>query len=327
MIINISSNESGQRLDKFLKKYLKNIPLNGIYKHIRKKDIRVNGEKSQENYILQDGDVVELNKYVRIDGLKGLKEEKVKRFTSVDSSSLKITYEDKNILVVEKWPGVLVHQDSKNGEATLTDYVLSYLNEKGDYKPENEITFTPAPCNRLDRNTSGIVVFGKSYEGLKGINKIIRENNVRKYYIALVKGKIAEGLHEAYIKKNEENNISKVYKEPGKDRKKIAMDVKVLETVGAYSLLDINLITGRSHQLRAHLAELGNPIIGDPKYGDRKLNSYFDNKYALKFQYLYAYKLIFNNLDDTLSYLENKTIVETLPPIFKKIKKDVLRFN
>lgn len=320
MRIEIGANEAGQRLDKFLRKLLKDVPLSAIFKALRKGDVRVNGKKQKEKYSLQEGDVVEI-KYINS------KKENKENFIKVDSSRLKICFEDENMVIVEKWPGVLVHPDSNKKEATLTDYVLSYLNAKGDYLPENEVTFTPAPCNRLDRNTSGVVIFGKNFEALRMLNEAIREDEVDKYYNALVKGKLKEGLYKGYILKNEEANISRIFDTKVPNSKEISMEVKIIQTNGAYSLLEIKLITGRSHQIRAHLSHLGCPIIGDAKYGDRKLNSFFDNKFGLNYQYLYAYKLIFRNLGGKMDYLKNKTIAVALPPIFKKIKQDVFKFT
>lgn len=322
MKIEIGPNESGQRLDKFLRKLLKDVPLSAIFKALRKKDIRVNGAKQNEKYFLVEGDIVEI-KYIQ-----SKKEDKTEKFIKVDPKGIKISYEDENMLVLEKWINVLVHSDSNTSkEPTLTDYVLSYLNDKGDYIPENELTFTPAACNRLDRNTSGLIIFGKSFDGLKCINEAIREDEIRKHYYTLAKGKVRDGLYEGYIVKNLETNISTVHDTEVKNSKRIAMEISVVETNGAYSFLDINLITGRSHQIRAHLAHLGNPIIGDNKYGDKKLNSFFENKYGLNYQYLYAYKLIFRNINDKLSYLKNKTIAVAIPPILKKIKQDVFKFS
>ncbi|MGM9934170.1 RluA family pseudouridine synthase [uncultured Clostridium sp.] len=322
MRIEIGANEAGQRLDKFLRKLLKDVPLSAIFKALRKKDIRVNGKKQNEKYFLEEGDVVEI-KYIQ-----SKKEDKTKKFIKVDPKRMKICFEDENMVIVEKWPGILVHSDSSdNKEATLTDYVLCYLNDKGDYLPENEVTFTPAACNRLDRNTSGMIMFGKTFEGLKCINEAIREDEVKKYYYTLTKGRAKSGLYEGYIVKNPETNISTVYDKEVKNSKKIAMDVKVVETNGAYSLLEINLITGRSHQIRAHLAHAGNPIIGDNKYGDKKLNSFFESKYGLNYQFLYAYKLNFRKIKGKLGYLDNKTIAVALPPLFKKIKQDVFKVS
>lgn len=315
MKIEIGPNEAGQRLDKFLRKWLKDVPLSAIYKNIRKGDVKVNGKKAKEKYSLIEGDILETRDIVST--------EKKEKFSRINNDFLKITYEDENMLLVEKWPGVLVHSDSKKGEPTLTDYVLSYLYDKGDYLPENEITFTPAPCNRLDRNTSGIVIYGKNYESLKLLNEMIRERKIKKYYQAMVQGRIQDGLYEAYISKDESENISKIYDEPRRGTKKISTSVNMVQSCGTFSLVELELITGRSHQLRAHLSHLGNPIVGDSKYGTTKLNSFFVNKYGLNYQFLYAYKLVFKDCPEKLAYMENKTIAESLPPIFKKIKKDV----
>lgn len=317
MKVTVGSNEAGQRIDKFLRKWLKDVPLSAIYKNIRKGDVKVNGKKVKEKYSILEGDEVELREITTQD--------KKEKFIRIDNN-LQILYEDEDILLVEKWPGVLVHSDKKNGEPTLTDYMLSYLFDKGDYRPENEISFVPASCNRLDRNTSGIVVFGKSYEGLKEMNEMMRERKIKKYYQALVKGKIKDGFYEAYISKTQDSNISKIYSTEQQGFKKIEMNVKTIQTCGSFSLLELELLTGRSHQLRAHLGYLGNPIIGDTKYGDNKLNSFFMNKYGLGYQFLYAYKLIFKDCSEKFSYLENKTIAVALPPVLKKIKHDVFKF-
>lgn len=320
MKIEIGVNEAGQRLDKFLRKWLKDVPLSLIYKSIRKGDVKVNGKSLKEKYSLQIGDVVEVREVV------SKADRKINFIKVEDSGKIKITYEDDNMVIVEKWPGVLVHSDTKGGNPTLTDYVLTYLFNKGDYTPENEVTFTPASCNRLDRNTSGIVIFGKNYEALKALNEMIRERKVKKYYLALVSGKIKDGKYEAYISKDEGKNLSQVSLTSKKDTKKISMDVKTVQTCGIYSLLEIELITGRSHQIRAHLSFLGNPILGDSKYGNPKVNSFFVNKYGVDYQFLYAYKLIFKDCPEKLEYMENKTIAAALPPVLKKIKNDVFKF-
>jgi 23S rRNA pseudouridine955/2504/2580 synthase len=317
MNIIIGPNEAGQRLDKFLRKYLKDVPLSAIFRGIRTGDVKVNGKKAKEKYSLLEGDELLIN--------ISSQEPKKANFIKIDAD-LKITYEDENMLLVEKRPNLLVHSDSKNGEPTLNDMVLSYLSEKGDYDPNTEITFTPAPCNRLDRNTSGIVIFGKNFEALKLLNEMIRGRDIKKYYSALVKGRIKDGIHEAYILKDEENNVSKIFNSPVKNCKKIAMEVKTVQSNGLFSFIEIDLLTGRSHQLRAHLAHLGNAIVGDTKYGEKKLNAFFLNKFGLDYQFLYAFKLIFTNCPDKLEYMEQKTIAESLPPIFKKIKKDVFKF-
>ncbi|MCI1945081.1 RluA family pseudouridine synthase [Clostridium luticellarii] len=316
MKVKIGSNEAGQRLDKFSRKWLKDVPLSAVYKAIRKGDIKVNGKKAREKYFLTEGDIIETNRYVT----SSPESTKLKK---VQSNFLKITYEDKNMLLVEKWPGVLVHSDKNSNDPTLTDYVLSYLYDKGEYNPQNEITFAPSPCNRLDRNTSGIVIYAKNYDSLKLLNEMIKNRSIKKYYEAVIKGRIEEGLYKGYILKDIKNNMSVVYDAPRKNAKEISMEVRIIQSCGTYSLVELELITGRSHQLRAHLAHLGNPIIGDTKYGIPKLNSFFYNKYGLKYQYLYAYKLNFRDCPDHLKYMENRTISEGLPPVFKKIKNDM----
>lgn len=319
MKIEIGANEANQRLDRFSRKLLKDVPLGGIYKSIRCGEITVNGEKKKNNYTLLPGDIVNTTDIVS--------EKKDREFIKIQDSKLKICYEDKNLLLVEKWPGVLVHSDDNNGEATLTDYVLSYLSEKNQYDPTTELTFAPAPCNRLDRNTSGIVIFGKNFETLQTANEMIKNRDIEKYYYSIVKGRIKDNVYTAYIAKDEKSNKSKVYDSPKLNAKKIEMEVKTLESCGTYSFIEIKLLTGRSHQLRAHLAFLGNSIIGDTKYGDKKVNAYIFNKFAVNYQYLYAYKIIFRNCQDKLSYLQNKTVAEALPPIFKKIKNDIFKFD
>lgn len=315
MKITIGPNEKGQSIDKFLKKWLKDVPLSAIFRAMRKGDIRVNGKKIKGKYMLEEGDLIEA---------KYIKSENKKEFVRVEQK-LKITYEDDNILVVEKKPGILVHK-AEGTEETLTDQVLSYLFDKGDYQPEKEVTFSPSPCNRLDRNTSGLVIYAKNYQALINVNEMIRNRKIEKYYRALIKGKMKDGLYEGFIKKDERNNKSVVYKEKEEESKNIAMKLKTEKTCGSFSLIEIQLITGRSHQIRAHLASLNHAIIGDPKYGDKEINSYFNNKFGLSYQYLYAYKLIFRDCPEYLSYLNNKTILESVPPVYKKINNEVFKF-
>ena len=319
MILKIGTNEANQRVDKFVKKLMKDVPLSAIYKALRKGDIRVNGVKVKENTMLNLSDEIEI-KY--LDSKKAV----MTKDYMQTKTNIKVTYEDENILMLEKWPGVLVHSDGGENPS-LQDYVMSYLNEKGDYRPEEERTFSPSPVNRLDRNTSGIVIFGKTFEGLKSLNYIVKEGYLEKKYVALVKGRLVDGLHEAYIKKDAEKNFSKIYEEAAPDRNRIAMEVTTLESNGAYSFVELDLITGKSHQLRAHLAYLGNPIVGDTKYGDKEINHYFHNKFGLSYQYLYAYKVTFKETDEFLSYMKGKVLAEKLPPILKRIKSEVFKLE
>jgi 23S rRNA pseudouridine955/2504/2580 synthase len=315
----ITSNESGQRFDKFLRKYLKNLPLSAIYKAIRKKDITVNGKKSSEKYMLNEGDIV--NFYLEVEEVK---KEKKLDFLQLEYD-FEISYEDENILVAEKRANVLVHRDEGN-EFTLTDAVMAYLYDKEEYRPHEERTFAPAPCNRLDRNTEGLVVFAKNFETLRAVNEMIRNGDIQKFYVTFVKGKIEDGTYKAFIVKNPNTNRVNIYKDKVFNSKEIITKITTVDSIGQFSQIEIDLITGRSHQIRAHLAWLGNPIVGDPKYGDKKSNTYFINKYGLQSQLLVAYKLVFRNCPEKLSYLEGKTITMPLPGMFKKIKNDMFKF-
>lgn len=317
MIIKIGPNEAGQTIFKFVKKLMKDVPLSAIHKALRKGDIRINGNKAGEKDTVSLGDEVEI-RYLES------KKAVTKKTFKEEQYDFKVVFEDKNILMLEKWPGVLVHPDGSDAPS-LTDIVLSYLAEKGEYDPMEETTFVPSPVNRLDRNTSGIVIFGKNYEAVKSLNHIIKEGFLKKEYVALINGRCEEGLKEGYIEKDAGRNISKIYRnfEPG--RQKVMMNLKNLDSNGLYSLVELELITGRSHQLRAQLSDMGNAIVGDFKYGKREVNEYFDNKYGLKFQFLYAYKVTFTDTDDYLSYMKGKVIAVKLPPLFRKIRNDVFR--
>lgn len=319
MIIKIGANEAGQSVEKYVKKLMRDVPLSAIYKAMRKGDIRLNGVRAKDKDRLSEGDTLEI-RYLE-------SRKAVEKKTFMDASvDFKIIFEDENLLMVEKWPGVVVHPDGSD-QPSLTDHVLSYLAEKGDWDPALETTYSPSPVNRLDRNTSGIVIFGKNAQATRSIASILKNGGLRKDYVAIVKGRIDDGRKEAYIHKDADRNVSKIYEEPSEDRLPIVMETKTLESNGLYSYVELNLITGRSHQLRAHLAYMGNPIVGDRKYGSKEVNQWFDNKYALKFQFLYAYKVSFLETDEYLGYLQGKIITVKLPPLFRHIKTDVFRFE
>ncbi len=325
MKVTIGQNEKDQRLDKFLRKWLKDVPLAAIFKTIRLGDIKVDGKKiKNESYILSLGEEVQvfgLDKFINKNAEKSLP------FKKLDHGFLKIPYEDKNILLIEKWPNILVHSDKNNStEATLNDYVLSYLYDKGEYVPDDEISFIPSSCNRLDRNTLGMVLYGKNNPSLKELNSMIKDGRISKFYLALITSRIKDGIYKGYILKDINKNISKVTLKNEPCSKEISMEVTTLESCGTYSLIEIKLLTGRSHQIRAHLNKLGNHIVGDSKYGDKNINNFFINKYGLNYQFLYAYKYIFKDPKNELVYLKNQVITASLPPVLKKIKTDVFKF-
>lgn len=319
MIVTIGPNDAGQTVEKFVKKLMRDVPLSAIHKALRKGDVRLNDIKAKGKELLSDGDRLDIR---YLDSRRA-----VEKKTFIEAQvDFKIVFEDDNLLMVEKWPGVVVHPDG-SGLPSLTDFVLSYLAEKGAWNPNEEATYSPSPVNRLDRNTSGIVIFGKNAQATRSLAEILRTGGLRKDYVAIVKGRVEDGRKEAWIAKDADRNLSRIYHEPGEGRLPIVMEVRSIESNGLYSFVELNLITGRSHQLRAHLAQMGNPIVGDRKYGSRETNEWFDNKYALKFQYLYAYKVSFLQTDDYLSYLQGKIITVKLPPLFRHIKTDVFRVD
>jgi 23S rRNA pseudouridine955/2504/2580 synthase len=314
----IDKNESGQRLDRFLKKYLDKAPHSFIQKMLRKKNIKLNGKKVSGDTIIIEGDTIQLY----------LADETIKKFRKdIKISKTKYTpdiiYEDENIILINKPLDILSHS-AEDLDENIVDSMIYYLYEKGEYNPKLEKTFVPAICNRLDRNTSGIIIGAKNYPALKIINSALRENQINRYYKTVVKGILKEDkIIEGYLIKNRELNKVGISKEEIDDSKKIITKMKVLDYMDKYSLLEIQLITGRTHQIRAHLASIGYPIIGDIKYGDREVNKYFKENFGLNNQMLHAYKLIFNKLDKPLDYLDHKEFIASSNKIYKNIEERI----
>jgi len=315
----IDKNDSGQRLDRFLKKYLKDAPQSFIYKMLRKKNIKINDKRGDPDTIIVEGDKLQL--YLSDETI-----EKFKGKSNIEKSkfALSIIYEDENILLINKPIGILSHSANREYGNNIVDGMIHYLYEKGEYNPRVEKTFKPSICNRLDRNTSGIIIGAKNYETLKAMNESIKNGNVHKYYKTIVKGIVKrEGILEGYLKKDEELNKVKITKEEKDDSKKIITKVKVLKTSDKYSLLEIELITGRTHQIRAHLSNIGHPVIGDIKYGDKVINKYFREKHGLESQFLHAYKVKFSNLKSPLDYLNGEEFTAKPVDKFLRIEKEL----
>ncbi len=315
----IKENEKDQRLDKFLKKYLKNAPLSHIYKLIRK-DVKINGKRAKIETFLNVGD--ELNLYISDDELAKLTENKKNIKTK---KQFNIAYEDENILIAEKPLGLLTHGDATEKKNHLANQVISYLIEKGDYSPNLERTFSPAPVNRLDRNTTGLVMFGKTSKSVQVLNKMLKEKNcIDKYYLTIVGGNLKEEivLRDKMVKSEKKNMITVLNSDSdeGKDMETI---VKPIMYRDGFTLVEVNLITGRTHQIRAHLAQAGFPIIGDTKYGNRALNQKISQKFDLSTQFLHAYKLSFMKCEEPLHYLERKKIIAKLPKKFLEIAENI----
>ncbi len=300
--LKIGKNDGGQRLDKFLSKAVKGLPTSLLYKYIRTKKIKVNGARAQQNMILAEGDVVTL--YIR-DEFFDVPERDDNALARI-RPKLSIVYEDENIMLLNKRPGVLVHEDTAGGENTLILHVKAYLYAKGEYDPAAEQSFAPALCNRIDRNTGGIVIAAKNAEALRVMNEKIKQNELSKFYLCAVKGKLPRRADElrGYLRKDAAANQVRVSDTPIPGGKHIITRYRVLAEKGGNSLLEVELVTGRTHQIRAHMAHIGHPLLGDGKYGV----NHNEKGRGYKHQALYAVRLRFDFGGDpcALSYLRGK---------------------
>lgn len=297
----IGKNDAGQRVDKFITKSL-DLPSSLLYKSIRLKKIKVNRKRTEPSAILLEGDTVQC--FLADEFFKGDKDTAV--FGRI-KPKLNIVYEDENIILLDKKPGVSVHEDEHSASNTLITHVLAYLYQKGEYRPDEENSFAPALCNRIDRNTGGIVIAAKNAEALRVMNEKIKLREIDKFYLAAVHGipKRSEDTLTAYLLKDEKTKTVKIYeKNPPRAAKKIITKYRVISAKGNNALCEVELLTGRTHQIRAHMARIGHPLIGDGKYGTN--NS--DRKQGYKYQALYSYKLKFSFKDseNALSYLNGR---------------------
>ncbi len=298
----INKNDAGQRLDKYITKSVPLLPQSLMYKYIRSKRIKVNNKRSEISYRLKENDLVSM--YINDEFFEEVKP----KYDFLNAGkSLNIVYEDENIILIDKPTGLLSHPDEGNYTDTAITRVKRYLYEKGDYKPDEENSFAPALVNRIDRNTSGIIIGAKNAESLRILNEKLKNREMHKLYLCVVIGKLKQesGIIEGYLEKNEKQN--KVYvSEKGNDKTKhISTKYKVLGYKDGLSLLEVELLTGRTHQIRAHFSYLGHPLLGDGKYGTNAQNKSFG---GYKKQFLYSYKLKFDFRSDAgiLNYLNQK---------------------
>ncbi len=296
----INFNDANQRLDKFIQKSVPRLPQSMMYKAIRNKRIKINGKRAEISTRLQSGDVVQM--YINDEFFDTAVETEFMAVPAV----LDIVYEDENIILIDKKNGLVVHEDNENTVDTLINRLKHYLYDKGEYKPEEENSFAPSLCNRLDRNTGGIVIAAKNAESLRILNQKIKDRELEKYYLCITVGvpPKKKDTITAYLEKNADDNTVKVTDKKTDRNKTIITTYKVLKINGNLALLEIKLDTGRTHQIRAHMAHIGCPLLGDGKYGINKVNK----EYKIKTQALYSYKLKFTFETDSgcLEYLNGK---------------------
>lgn len=298
----IGENDANQRLDKYISKAFPLIPKSLMYKYIRSKRIKVNSKKCDIGFKLQKGDVVSL--YINDEFFTP----KAPKYDFMGAGkNLSVVYEDENILLADKPVGLLSHPDADEYNDTAITRIKRYLYEKHEYCPENEMSFAPALVNRIDRNTAGIIIAAKNAEALRILNEKLKNRELHKLYLCVVIGKLQKesGVLKDSLQKNEKQNKVYVSKGASVNAKSISTKYRVLGYKNGLSLIEVELLTGRTHQIRAHFAFYGHPLLGDGKYGTNAENKRFG---GYKKQFLYSYKLIFDFKTDAgiLNYLNKK---------------------
>ena len=300
--LKVGKNDAGQRLDKFITKAL-DLPISLLYKSIRLKKIKVNRKRAENNTILCEGDVIQC--FLSDEFFE--KRVSTHSFESI-TPHLDIIYEDENIMLLNKRPGVSVHEDENGSTNTLITHIQAYLFSKGEYRPDDELSFAPALCNMIDRNTGCIVIAAKNAEALRVMNEKIKRREIDKFYLAAVHGipSPERATIKGYLLKDEKSNTVRVYdKNPPRGAKEIITGYRVIAKTREAALLEVELFTGRTHQIRAHMSHIGHPLVGDGKYGVNKS----DRGRGYKYQALYSYRLKFSfdkNEETVLDYLNGK---------------------
>lgn len=323
-LLTVGRNDAGQRLDKLLAKHLNLAPKSFLYKMLRKKNITLNGKKAEGSEKTNEGDEIRLF----------LSDETIENFTkketlpSAPGEALDVLYEDRDILLINK-PAGMLSQKAAASDISLVEHVISYLMESGSLTEADLKGFRPGIANRLDRNTSGIVAAGKSLSGLQLLSDLFRERTVSKYYSCIVEGDLAQSTRiEGYLYKDEARNKVTVTDSPeelgiGEFCGRILTEYAPVKRNGGFTLLEVKLHTGKTHQIRAHLAEIGHPLIGDVKYGSRRVNAQFQKEAGLKHQLLHAHRLVFPELGEPFRRLSGMEITAPKPELFQRIEKNL----
>lgn len=318
----VSKQESNQRIDKFIKKYLPNAPLSLIYKVFRKKDVKVNGKRINNiKYIINENDIIQI--YMP---------ENPEFEENTNILELPITfdvvYEDEHLLVCNKPVGLLVVEDVNEKINTLANQVITYLYKKGEYDPSNQKGFTPAPVHRIDRNTSGIVLVGKDLQTIQELSLLFKNHDeLEKEYLALVFGYVKQkGIINSQLIKDEKTSLVRLAKSNEKGLTALTR-YEPLKLYKDTTLVSVKIETGRTHQIRVHMASIGYPLVGDAKYGDFNSNKLIKQKYGWQFQFLHAHRLKLNGLNGELSYLNNKIFEAPLPKENKKLLEKLREKN
>lgn len=314
--IEIKPNDAGQRFDKYLKKLLCNASGSFIYKMLRKKNIVLNGKKADGSEKLKSGDFVKLflsdETYLKFTVNSEVVQKEYEALRKLPVKDLQVVLEEDDILVINK-PAGLLSQKANPNDISANEWILAYLIQTGKLGFEDFMTFRPSICNRLDRNTSGLLIAGKSLKGLQEMAKVLQERTVKKYYRCIVAGEWKETTYlKGYLTKDEASNrVTITDTKISDESKEIETEYRPVTNWKGYTELEVHLITGRSHQIRAHLASVGCPIIGDTKYGDTSVNRYFRDQQKLRFQLLHAYRM---ELED------GRVLIAEVPAKFKEVR-------